>query len=346
MITKVSVLQLYLRIWTAEAVSHWFRRTCWAFIWILITTMFAFVISLIFQCGPVSYAWNDWDGLHKGTCINRAGQIYALGAINIAYDVFVFVLPLHNFLKLNISWRRKMGVCMIFMVGLLVTVCSIVRLQYLVKVGLSSNPTWDYNSTAIWSSVECNFSVICTCMPAMAGLMQRLWATMTGNPLSTSSAESKAPIKPEMIDPENPVDEDEMFHMHDPRDSFNVPANEMHETDPSAPTEKIARGAMHTSTADGMVELKHEPPSEATATRMSYRDNEGRLHEVKVIDRPTDDVKEQETTEGEAEGGVAVPATEAQRKALRSLRDAETVKWRAEPSMQRDWKTDGPGRRF
>ncbi|KAK4495211.1 hypothetical protein PRZ48_013540 [Zasmidium cellare] len=332
MTTKVSILQLYLRIWTEEAVSLWFRRTCWSFIWILISTMFAFVVSLIFQCSPVSYAWTDWDGLHHGHCINRAGQIYALGAINIAYDVFVFVLPLHNFLKLNISWRRKMGVCLIFMVGLLVTVCSIVRLQYLVKVGLSSNPTWDYNATVIWSSIECNFSVICTCMPAMAGLLQRLWATMTGNPLSTSSAESKAPIKPEVIDPENPVSEDEILHMRNPRDSFSASATEVHETDPSAPTEKLAH-----STTDG-VEIKHAPPSETTATRMSYRDDEGRLHEVKVIDRPTSDVQPPDPE--------VQRATEQQREALRNLRSAREVEWRSEPSLQRDWRSEGPGRRF
>lgn len=332
MVTKVSILQLYLRIWTEEAVSFWFRRACWAMIWILITTMFAFVISLIFQCDPVSYAWNDWDGLHHGHCINRAGQIYSLGAINIAYDVFVFILPLHNFLKLKISWRRKMGVCMIFMVGLLVTICSIVRLQYLVKVGLSSNPTWDYISTVIWNSVECNFSVVCTCMPATAGLLQRMWATMSGNPLSTSSAESKAPIKPEVIDPENPIGEDEMLHMHDPRDSFSTSANEVHETDPSAPTEKLG----HANTAG--IEIKHEPPSETTATRMSYRDNEGRLHEVKVIDRPTSDVK---TPDPEVPN-----ATQTPRQALDSLRNAETVRWSKQPSMQRDWQNSGPGRRF
>lgn len=254
------------------------------------TTMLSFVISLVFQCTPVSYAWNDWDGLHKGHCIGREGNIYALGAINIGYDVFVFILPLHNFLKLKISWRRKMGVCLIFMVGLVVTICSVVRLQYLVKVGMSPNPTWDYNSTVIWSSVECNFSVICTCMPAMAGLIQRVWATMTGNPLSTSgSGESKAPINPKAIDPENPIAEDEMLQVRDPtRRSFSADATEISETHPEAPTEKISA---HEVNERGGVALIHEPPSETTATRMSYRDTEGRLHEVKVIDRPTDDVK-------------------------------------------------------
>ncbi|EME38910.1 hypothetical protein DOTSEDRAFT_117662, partial [Dothistroma septosporum NZE10] len=180
MLTKVSILQLYLRIWTEGAVSKWFRRTCWIAIIIHLCTLLAFALSFVWQCGPVSYSWTQWDGLHSGHCIGRAGHIYALGAVNIAYDVFVFMLPLHNFLKLNISWRRKTGVCLIFMAGLVVTICSIIRLQYLVKIGHSSNPTWEYYWSVIWSAIECNLSVMCTCMAAMAGLLQRLYACLTG----------------------------------------------------------------------------------------------------------------------------------------------------------------------
>jgi hypothetical protein len=127
MISKVSILQLYLRIWTHESVTIWFRRTCWLLVAVHIVTMLAFVLAMIFVCTPVSFSWHYWDGLHEGRCLNRSALLYALGAVNIGYDVVVFVLPLHNFLKLNISGGRKIGVCTIFMVGILVTICSIVR---------------------------------------------------------------------------------------------------------------------------------------------------------------------------------------------------------------------------
>ncbi|CAK3788594.1 unnamed protein product [Lecanosticta acicola] len=288
-LTKVSILQLYLRIWTVEAVSRWFRLAVWSLILLNLVTMLAFALSLVAQCSPISYAWHDWDLLHVGHCVNQQAQIYVLGAFNIAYDVVVFIFPLHNFLKLNISWQRKFGVCLIFMVGLLVTICSIVRLQYLVKIGVSGNPTWDYNSAVVWSSVECNISVVCTCMPAMAGLLQRLWAAMSGQPLTSSSgSESKAPMHPTVIDPENPVRDEEMLRMRDPN-SMDECATEMAESDRGAPTEKVFRHKENAATSRG-IEIKHEPPSETTATRMSYRDSEGRLHEVKVIDKPTEDV--------------------------------------------------------
>ncbi|CAK1359630.1 unnamed protein product [Cercospora beticola] len=294
MVTKVSILQLYLRIWTEDATSIWFRRVCWFLIAVHVVTIVAFVFAEIFSCGPVSFGWTFWDGLHDGYCINRSAELYALGAINICYDVVVFILPLHNFLKLNISWRRKTGVLLIFMVGLLVTICSIVRLQYLVKIGVSRNPSWDYNNAVIWSSVECNFSVVCTCMPAMAGLLQRIWAKLSGKPMSSlaSSNGSRAPIRPHEIDPEKPMSGEEMLKMRQPGSFEESPVVALDASDPNAATAMKEKGSPGTSpTSLESIELRHEPPSQTTATRLAYRDVNGRLHEVKVIDKPLDDVQ-------------------------------------------------------
>lgn len=354
MLTKVSILQLYLRIWSEDAVSIWFRRTCWFLVAVHLVTILAFVFSEIFICSPVPYSWHFWDGLHQGSCANRAAQLYALGAINICYDVIVFILPLHNFLKLNISWRRKTGVLTIFMVGMLVTICSIVsatflssslsmmqtkqiltpflplllsppqkiRLQYLVKIGHSSNPTWEYSNAVIWSSVECNFSVICTCMPAMAGLLQRIWAKLSGKPMrslaaastttantkasSTSTNNSRAPINAKSIDPERPTTHEEMLQMRrattansytttttaPPVPSVPPAIPTLDSSDPDAATSFKEKSGVdsepNSSRSSDGIELRHDPPSTMTATRLEYRDGNGRLHEVKVVDTPMD----------------------------------------------------------
>ena len=47
-----------------------------------------------------------------------------------------------------------------------VTIISIVRLQSLINYTLSSsNPTWDFFSVALWSTIEVNVGLICTCLP-------------------------------------------------------------------------------------------------------------------------------------------------------------------------------------
>lgn len=61
-----------------------------------------------------------------------------------------------------------------FLLGLFVTICSIVRLKFLVGWANSTNPTYDYANLAMWSLVELNAGVICACLPGMASLFRRL----------------------------------------------------------------------------------------------------------------------------------------------------------------------------
>ena len=72
----------------------------------------AFVLSLIWQCDPVAGAYKAWDGTFEAKCFNENAQIMAGGAINITLDLIVFVLPLPKLLTLEITRRKKIGVCL------------------------------------------------------------------------------------------------------------------------------------------------------------------------------------------------------------------------------------------
>lgn len=55
------------------------------------------------------------------------------------------------------------------------TVVSVIRLQALVTFGKSSNATWDNFPVSLWSTVEINVGIICTCMPTLRLLLVRLF---------------------------------------------------------------------------------------------------------------------------------------------------------------------------
>ncbi|KAI7210535.1 hypothetical protein KC333_g8179 [Hortaea werneckii] len=171
-ITKISILLLYLRIFPST-VSTWFRVTTWIVIGLCSAYCLAMWFSILFECDPIGYNWTRWDGEHEGNCINARALIYSSSSINIVLDLMVFFLPFPKLLKLEVSGRKKVGICLTFVLGLFVTICSAVRLQYLVRWGDSKNPTSDYNPIAIWSAVEGNVSIICCCLPAMAGPIKK-----------------------------------------------------------------------------------------------------------------------------------------------------------------------------
>ncbi|KAI7348839.1 hypothetical protein KC320_g6410 [Hortaea werneckii] len=171
-VTKISILLLYLRIFPST-VSTWFRVTIWIVIGLCSAYCLAMWFSILFECDPIGYNWTRWDGEHEGSCINARALIYSSSTINIVLDLMVFFLPFPKLIKLEVSGRKKVGICLTFVLGLFVTICSAVRLQYLVRWGDSKNPTWDYNPIAIWSAVEGDVSIICCCLPAMAGPIKK-----------------------------------------------------------------------------------------------------------------------------------------------------------------------------
>lgn len=58
---------------------------------------------------------------------------------------------------------------------------SILRLRSLVKFGAQSkNPTWEYHDLTVWSTIELNFGIICTCMPSLRLVLLRVFPRLLG----------------------------------------------------------------------------------------------------------------------------------------------------------------------
>lgn len=72
----------------------------------------------VFVCSPRSYAWESWDGEHQGTCLNQSAIVVSHAIENIIFDVFIIALPLPVLWKLKLSLPKKLGVCLMFLIGL------------------------------------------------------------------------------------------------------------------------------------------------------------------------------------------------------------------------------------
>lgn len=107
-------------------------------------------------------------------------MVYTGSGFNIVLDLVVFALPIPKILGLNLSTPKKTGTCMVFLVGLFVTVCSIVRLNYVVRWRASLNPTWNNTAIGTWSLIEIDVGIICACMPALSGRLRNLWRATIG----------------------------------------------------------------------------------------------------------------------------------------------------------------------
>lgn len=291
MLTKVSLVFLYLRIWSKDSASKAFRVSCWTIIGLLNAIWITGALVIIFQCTPINYTWLRITGTVTGTCIHIEPFTYAYGAINIATDVLVFILPIHGLLKLKISWQKKFGLCSVFLVGFLVTICSIVRLQYLVRLSDSINISWDFQYIGMWSLVEANCSVVCCCMPAMAGLVQRVWSARSpehsygGSTTVDSEKEGESSAK---SSGRQQTDVESALERWESNPTLEQSARDLLWS-------RIRRGdtsksavLYHRQTPDRphFVEIAHVPTTEVSTTQLTYRDHNDVLHEVSIIDRP------------------------------------------------------------
>lgn len=112
---KMSMLWFYLRIFPATGT----RNVLWATIAFNAAFGVAFVFVAIFQCAPIRFFWEKWDGEHEGTCIDSNAMGWAHAAISITVDIWMLAIPLSQLPGLKLHWKKKIGVAMMFCVGTL-----------------------------------------------------------------------------------------------------------------------------------------------------------------------------------------------------------------------------------
>ncbi|EFZ00714.1 Extracellular membrane protein, 8-cysteine region, CFEM [Metarhizium robertsii ARSEF 23] len=167
---KLSLSLFYLYIFPGSAI----RRLLMGTAVFNVVFGFTFVTTGIFQCTPISRYWTQYvDHDSPGHCININLFAWVHAALNIALDVWMIAIPLSQIKKLELHWKKKIGVTLMFLLGTFVTIVSILRLQSLVDFANSTNPTWDNWIVAWWSTIEVNVGMICTCLPTVRLILVR-----------------------------------------------------------------------------------------------------------------------------------------------------------------------------
>jgi hypothetical protein len=147
---KISIIFFYIKVFTTPGAQRLLWGTViFTFLWGLV-----YVIVAIFQCRPVSYFWKRWDGLHEGQCLNINAITLSNAAMSIVLDLWSLGIPIWELQRLQMHWKQKISVGLMFVVGTFVTVMSILRLQAIVHFAKSSNVSWEFYDVSIWSSTE------------------------------------------------------------------------------------------------------------------------------------------------------------------------------------------------
>jgi len=106
---------LYLTLMAMVAI----RRLLWGTAAFNVAAGISAVATAIFQCTPISYYWTQWVEDRPGKCIdiNAAGWVH--GSVNVAVDIWLLAIPLSQIRRLELHWKKKVGVAIMFLTGTL-----------------------------------------------------------------------------------------------------------------------------------------------------------------------------------------------------------------------------------
>ncbi|GAB1316912.1 Repressed by TUP1 protein 5 [Madurella fahalii] len=175
-----SIILFYLRVFSTKGDNKLGRLVQYTMIFNVAYNI-SFFFAVVFQCTPIQLFWTRWESHHHdGHCGNANVLVWVAAVTGIAFDVWLLALPFPQLLALNLHWKKKIMGGMMFFVGAVVTIISLIRLKTINEFTQTSNPTRDIAQASLWSAIELDVGVICPCLPSFRLLLRRLLPRVMG----------------------------------------------------------------------------------------------------------------------------------------------------------------------
>ncbi|RYC93726.1 hypothetical protein BFJ63_vAg3364 [Fusarium oxysporum f. sp. narcissi] len=191
--TKVTIILFYIRLCHVYTL---FCQLCWACILTVSLSTGVFMSLNIFQCTPIRWNWDRFGGEDIDSwCMDLNKLQWSINITNIIFDVVVLVLPIPLIWKSMSShvlrgckltliakstFRRKLGIVLMFSLGVIVLVASCLKMRYNVLYGHSNNITWDYMDLMVWAGIESSVSIAAPCLPTVRLFLHKVFPTSFG----------------------------------------------------------------------------------------------------------------------------------------------------------------------
>ncbi|KAK7958042.1 hypothetical protein PG996_010517 [Apiospora saccharicola] len=213
---KCGFFVFYLRLFGPK--DHT-RTMVFAGMTVVISFCIAFVIGYLVTALP-----GNGDFLDKDYRVRIAGVpqklITAAAYVSVLTDVYIMFIPLHQIPNLGLSYKRKWGISLIFLTGLLATGAGIANIVFRHNASVIDfkDVTWTGQWVLMTSACEVNLGIVCLSMPVVLALFvgritafgqslgswvnlrkaQRHGAGDSASNLSPSDGNESAPEAPEL----------------------------------------------------------------------------------------------------------------------------------------------------
>ncbi|OHF01597.1 integral membrane protein [Colletotrichum orchidophilum] len=178
---KISILLFFSRIFHAKR----FQLTVRYLIIFLLLHGLISLLVVILQCTPVSSTWDRSNTSRK--CLNVTAIEYTGAVLSIVEDLVILVLPIPELVKIQLNMRKRIALGLMFSLGSFTCIATMVRLKYLVMFSRSFDTTWDNVDIVIWSIIQAFCAILCTSLPALRPLLQKVPQLFPSNNINTKN---------------------------------------------------------------------------------------------------------------------------------------------------------------
>ncbi|KAG8159866.1 hypothetical protein KVR01_010503 [Diaporthe batatas] len=164
--SKASILLLYSQLFNTD---HYVIIAARATIGITVVWAMGTILAGCLVCQPLPILWNTVSGGH---CGDQILSFVISGAINLATNVIVIVLPLPALLKLRMGKYKKVILASVFSLGILTCVTGVVRIVCLTQMDFTDIP-YSMTLANIFGGLEASMAVTLACIPLFRPLVGR-----------------------------------------------------------------------------------------------------------------------------------------------------------------------------
>ncbi|KAH6870269.1 hypothetical protein BKA58DRAFT_384712 [Alternaria rosae] len=184
-LTKVALCIFYSRLSPSVA----FQWAVWITLFVCAGSYTAVFFSLIFACKPIAASWDPLL-LATATCVNRGAIYIATAVIGIVTDVMLISIPIPTIWGLQMPTKQKIGLTIMFCVGSITMVTSIIRLVVLIPALTDMDQPWIIAVGCLWIVVESNLFVICCCLPTLRRFLKHAAPRLVGESRGSENKDS------------------------------------------------------------------------------------------------------------------------------------------------------------
>lgn len=191
---KIAILLEWCRMFVPRGnrTKSYFYWGCVGLITLQIVTGVGIVIALNLQCIPHAAIY---DFTVAGQCFPLYNIQVTSASIQLFSDVAIFLLPQRVIWELKMSWQKRLGVSIVFGLGLLACISAAFRLAVTVAFGNAADAIFALGPLVFWATAEmtCGFFIIC--VPSIPKILKDtgvLRKIKKGLSMKTTTKESKA----------------------------------------------------------------------------------------------------------------------------------------------------------